>query len=60
MANMGNRVSTMSSTLSSSLSEESSILKHQITKLKQELSLKEDTIVCLSRENNKLKVSLAI
>lgn len=48
----------MSSTLSSGLSEESNILKHQITKLKQELSLKEDIIVGLSRENNKLKVSV--
>lgn len=47
----------MSNALSSSLIEESNTLKHQISKLEQELSLKEDTIVCLSRENHKLKVS---
>lgn len=60
MANMGNGMSRMSTTLSSSLIEDSTTLKHQISKLKQELSLKEDTIVCLSRENHKLKVSCVL
>lgn len=40
--------------------EELGILKHQISKLKQELSSKEDTIVSLNRENHKLKVSLVL
>lgn len=56
MANMGNKMSTL--TLNPSCAEESSILKQEIFKLKQELSLKEDTLICLSRENHKLKVSI--